>query len=116
MVGLLQNTFKRMLKVEQSMFKLQVLKIIKSQIPHYGKKWKQRALISSSFLVSAHLSLTGPAENMKIVTAIYLNIRPDLRDEWLTVGVEPEELAESGVRLVLCLSSASPSALMLALA
>jgi hypothetical protein len=38
------NTFKRMLKVAHPMFQLQVLKIIKSQIPHYGKKWKQREL------------------------------------------------------------------------
>ncbi|KAL7412030.1 hypothetical protein BDY24DRAFT_394393 [Mrakia frigida] len=72
------NTFKRMLKVPHPMFQLQVLKVIKSQIPHYGKKWKQ--------------------QNMKIVTAIYLNCRPDLRDEWLTVGMEAEELVESSLQ------------------
>lgn len=35
---------------------------------------------------------------MKIVTAIYLNCRPDLRDEWLTVGMEAEELVESSLQ------------------
>lgn len=67
------------------MFQLQCLKIIKSQIPHLGKKWKQ--------------------QNMKIVTAIYLNCRPDLRDEWLTQGMEQDELDASGVRRDLFVSS-----------
>lgn len=66
-----------MLKVQHPMFQLQVLKIIKAQIPHYGKKWKQ--------------------QNMKIVTAIYLNCRPDLRDEWLVSVMEKDELEESNV-------------------
>jgi hypothetical protein len=37
---------------------------------------------------------------MKIVTAIYLNCRPDLRDEWLTAGMEQDELDESNVSLL----------------
>lgn len=35
---------------------------------------------------------------MKIVTAIYLNCRPDLRDEWLVSVMEKDELEESNVR------------------
>jgi hypothetical protein len=74
-----------MLKVQHPMFQLQVLKIIKAQIPHYGKKWKQ--------------------QNMKIVTAIYLNCRPDLRDEWLVSVMEKDELEESNVSQFPLLSS-----------
>ena len=42
-----------MLKVQHPMFQLQVLKIIKAQIPHYGKKWKQRASQAGRSLFSA---------------------------------------------------------------
>ena len=33
---------------------------------------------------------------MKVITAIYLNCRPDLRDEWLT-GTEPEDASDAQV-------------------
>lgn len=55
---------KRALKVQHPMFQLHILKIIKSQVPFCGRKWRQT--------------------NMKVITSIYLNCRPDLRDEWLT--------------------------------
>jgi hypothetical protein len=96
-----------MLKVQHPMFQLQVLKIIKAQIPHYGKKWKQRAscrnLTASCYRAAADraapFSRTALPENMKIVTAIYLNCRPDLRDEWLVSVMEKDELEESNVRI-----------------
>jgi hypothetical protein len=31
---------------------------------------------------------------MKVITSIYLNCRPDLRDEWLT-GIEVEDPADA---------------------
>ena len=34
--------------------------------------------------------------NMQVITAIYLNCRPDLRDEWLT-GIEVDDVAEAQV-------------------
>ena len=34
---------------------------------------------------------------MQVITAVYLNCRPDLRDEWLT-GIEVDDVAESQVR------------------
>jgi hypothetical protein len=37
------------------------------------------------------------AANMKIITAIYLNCRPDLRDEWLT-GTEVDDVGDAQVR------------------
>ncbi|KAE8215069.1 hypothetical protein CF327_g1610 [Tilletia walkeri] len=54
---------KRMLKVQHPALQLYTLKVLKSQVPYCGRKWKQ--------------------SNMKIITAIYLNCRPELRDEWL---------------------------------
>ena len=35
--------------------------------------------------------------NMQVITAIYLNCRPDLRDEWLT-GIEIDDAADAQVR------------------
>ncbi|KXN87927.1 hypothetical protein AN958_07937 [Leucoagaricus sp. SymC.cos] len=61
---------KRVLRVMHPMLQLNILKLIKSQVPFCGRRWRQ--------------------SNMKVITAIYLNCRPDLRDEWLT-GNEMEE-------------------------
>ncbi|GAA5942331.1 uncharacterized protein JCM15063_002973 [Sporobolomyces koalae] len=58
---------KRILKVSHPTLQLYVLKVIKSQVPYCGRKWRQ--------------------SNMKVITAIYLHVRPDLRDEWLA-GVD----------------------------
>jgi hypothetical protein len=35
---------------------------------------------------------------MQVITSIYLNCRPDLRDEWLT-GNEVDDVGEGQVRL-----------------
>ncbi|GAA94758.1 uncharacterized protein L969DRAFT_94615 [Mixia osmundae IAM 14324] len=55
---------KRILKVSQPDLQLYTLKVIKSQVPYCGRKWRQ--------------------SNMKVITGIYLHLRPDLREEWLT--------------------------------
>ncbi|KAF8311822.1 hypothetical protein DL93DRAFT_2156967 [Clavulina sp. PMI_390] len=65
---------KRMLKVAHPVLQLHVLKLIKSQVPSCPKKWRQT--------------------NMKVITSIYLNCRPDLRDEWLA-GNEPDETSDA---------------------
>ncbi|KAL4241945.1 N1221 and DUF3402 domain-containing protein [Abortiporus biennis] len=65
---------KRMLKVQHPMLQLHVLKLIKSQVPFCGRKWRQ--------------------SNMQVITSIYLNCRPDLRDEWLT-GIEVDDAADA---------------------
>ncbi|KAL6309627.1 hypothetical protein BKA93DRAFT_814558 [Sparassis latifolia] len=65
---------KRMLKVQHPMLQLHVLKLLKSQVPFCGRKWRQ--------------------SNMQVITAIYLNCRPDLRDEWLT-GIEVDDVADA---------------------
>ncbi|KAK0556361.1 Factor arrest protein 11 [Tilletia horrida] len=54
---------KRMLRVHHPDLHMYILKVLKSQVPYCGRKWKQT--------------------NMKLITAIYLNCRPELRDEWL---------------------------------
>ncbi|OXB40175.1 hypothetical protein J007_00005 [Cryptococcus neoformans] len=68
---------KRMLKVKQPMLQLQVLKLIKSQMPWCGRKWRQAA------------------GNMKVITSIYLNCRPELRDDWLAGTDQDTELEDA---------------------
>ncbi|OCB91552.1 hypothetical protein A7U60_g1178 [Sanghuangporus baumii] len=65
---------KRITKVSHPMLQLYVLKLIKSQVPYCGRKWRQ--------------------SNMKCITTIYLNCRPDLRDEWLT-GSEVDDAQDA---------------------
>ncbi|KAH7930029.1 N1221-domain-containing protein [Leucogyrophana mollusca] len=65
---------KRVLRVPHPMLQLHVLKLIKSQVPFCGRKWRQ--------------------SNMKVITSIYLNCRPDLRDEWLT-GTEVDDISDA---------------------
>ncbi|ORY85409.1 hypothetical protein BCR35DRAFT_302898 [Leucosporidium creatinivorum] len=67
---------KRILKVSHPTLQLYVLKVIKSQVPYCGRKWRQ--------------------SNMKVITAIYLHCRPDLRDEWLT-GVDVDADVEESL-------------------
>jgi hypothetical protein len=84
---------KRMLRVQQPMLQLHILKLIKSQVPFCGRKWRQCTQTSDSI---RHSSLTCVflSANMKVITAIYLNCRPDLRDEWLT-GSEIEDAGDA---------------------
>ncbi|KAG1892727.1 hypothetical protein F4604DRAFT_1701262 [Suillus subluteus] len=65
---------KRVLRVSHPLLQLHVLKLIKSQVPFCGRKWRQ--------------------SNMKVITSIYLNCRPDLRDEWLT-GTEVDDISDA---------------------
>ncbi|KAK4058163.1 Factor arrest protein 11 [Microbotryomycetes sp. JL221] len=67
---------KRILKVSHPTLQLYVLKVIKSQVPYCGRKWRQT--------------------NMKVITAIYLHCRPDLRDEWLT-GIDVDNDVEESL-------------------
>jgi hypothetical protein len=65
---------KRSLKVPQRELHLYTLKLFKSQVPYCGRKWRQ--------------------SNMRVITAVYLQCRPELRDDWLAgsdVDVDVEE-------------------------
>ncbi|GAB1519657.1 Factor arrest protein 11 [Rhizoctonia solani] len=68
---------KRILKVSHPILQLHVLKLLKSQVPYCGRKWRQ--------------------SNMKFITLIYLHCRPDLRDEWLS-GTEVDDVVDAMVQ------------------
>ncbi|OZJ05813.1 hypothetical protein BZG36_00857 [Bifiguratus adelaidae] len=55
---------KRILKVSQRDLELYTLKVLKSQVAFLGKKWR--------------------TSNMRIITAIYLQCKQGLRDDWVT--------------------------------
>nr|CAG8484728.1 15178_t:CDS:10 [Entrophospora candida] len=61
---------KKILKVSHPTMELYALKVLKNQMPFIGRKWRQN--------------------NMKLITAIYLKCRPDLRDEWIS-SPDPQE-------------------------
>ncbi|KAK0719761.1 hypothetical protein B0H67DRAFT_574065 [Lasiosphaeris hirsuta] len=65
---------RKSLKVPQQELRLYTLKLFKNQVPYCGRKWRQ--------------------SNMRVITAVYLHCRPELRDEWLAgsdVDAEVEE-------------------------
>ncbi len=65
---------KKNLKIPQPDLRLYTLKLFKNQVPYCGRKWRQT--------------------NMRVITAIYLHCRPELRDDWLAgsdVDAEVEE-------------------------
>jgi hypothetical protein len=55
---------KKSLKVPQPSLRLYTLKLFKNQVPYCGRKWRQ--------------------SNMRVITAVYLHCRPELRDDWLS--------------------------------
>lgn len=68
------NILRKALKVPQQDLRLYTLKLFKNQVPYCGRKWRQG--------------------NMRVITAVYLHCRPELRDEWLAgsdVDAEVEE-------------------------
>ncbi|KAK1770302.1 N1221-domain-containing protein [Phialemonium atrogriseum] len=68
------NILRKSLKVPQPELRLYTLKLFKNQVPYCGRKWRQ--------------------SNMRVITAVYLHCRPELRDEWLAgsdVDAEVEE-------------------------
>lgn len=57
------NILKKALKIPQPELRLYTLKLFKNQVPYCGRKWRQG--------------------NMRVITAVYLHCRPELRDDWL---------------------------------
>ena len=94
-----QAVLKRILKVQPPMLQLHVLKLIKSQVPFCGRKWRQcelRCISGRLVLLSFDVARCAHVANMQVITAIYLNCRPDLRDEWLT-GIEVDDVYDAQV-------------------
>ncbi|MCJ1312057.1 Factor arrest protein 11 [Agyrium rufum] len=54
---------KKPLRIGQQDMHLYTLKVYKAQVPYCGRKWR--------------------SSNMNVITEIYLNCKPELRDEWL---------------------------------
>ena len=63
---------RRLLRIPDPTLRLYVLKLFKSQVPYCGRKWRQ--------------------SNMRVITAVYLHVKPGLRDEWL-VGLHDASTA-----------------------
>jgi hypothetical protein len=57
---------RRILRVPEPTLRLYTLKLFKSQVPYCPRKWRQ--------------------SNMRVITAVYLHCRPELRDEWLSTS------------------------------
>jgi len=87
------------LRVSHPLLQLHVLKLIKSQVPFCGRKWRQCMCDDFSCRWYTYPVLA----NMKVITSIYLKCRPDLRDEWLT-GTEVDDISDAQVRmsLIMC--------------
>ncbi|EON61739.1 hypothetical protein W97_00955 [Coniosporium apollinis CBS 100218] len=66
---------KKCLRIPQPTLRLYALKLFKNQVPYCGRKWRQG--------------------NMRVITAVYLHVRPELREEWLTGGDVDGEVDES---------------------
>lgn len=60
------NHLKKSLKVPVRLLRYYTLKLFKSQVPFCGRKWRQ--------------------SNMKIITAVWLSVPAELRDDWLSGG------------------------------
>jgi len=60
------NPLRRLLRIPIPCVRLYTLKLFKAQVPFCGRKWRQ--------------------SNMKIITAIYLSVPAELRDDYLTGG------------------------------
>ncbi|KAK5120080.1 hypothetical protein LTR85_006561 [Meristemomyces frigidus] len=60
------NHLKKTLKIPVHSLRYYTLKLFKSQVPFCGRKWRQG--------------------NMKIITAVWLSVPAELRDDWLSGG------------------------------
>lgn len=78
---------RRLLRIPDPTLRLYVLKLFKSQVPYCGRKWRQ--------------------SNMRVITAVYLHVRPELRDEWL-VGLHDASAAAAAGASVAGGSGAGP--------
>ncbi|KAB2579805.1 Factor arrest protein 11 [Lasiodiplodia theobromae] len=66
---------RKALKIPQPELRLYTLKLFKNQVPYCGRKWRQ--------------------SNMRVITAVYLHCRPELRDDWLAGSDVDADVDES---------------------
>ncbi|KAF8760204.1 hypothetical protein RHS01_01502 [Rhizoctonia solani] len=91
-----QAILKRILKVSHPILQLHVLKLLKSQVPYCGRKWRQCGF-GLIILWAQRAEICLNIANMKFITLIYLHCRPDLRDEWLS-GTEVDDVVDAMVQ------------------
>ncbi|KAL1928920.1 hypothetical protein VTP01DRAFT_1979 [Rhizomucor pusillus] len=77
---------KRILKVSHPVLELYTLKVLKSQVPYLGRKWRSL--------------------NMKIISAIYLRCLTSLRDDWVSkqdtdADMEDGMMQETNLRMLI---------------
>ena len=75
---------RKSLRIPQPELRLYTLKLFKNQVPYCGRKWRQ--------------------SNMRVITAVYLHCRPELRDEWLA-GSDVDAEVDSALPLEQALRS-----------
>ncbi|KAK4510798.1 uncharacterized protein ATC70_005232 [Mucor velutinosus] len=63
---------KKLLKIAHPVLEQYVLKLLKSQVPYLGRKWK--------------------SQNMRIISAIYLHCKTVLRDDWICKTTADEDV------------------------
>jgi hypothetical protein len=81
------------------------LKLLKSQVPYLGKKWKSSKLslfnlfplFSTFYFVDAHICFKTKV-NMKVISAIYLRCFTSLKDDWISGPELNGDSEESKVR------------------
>ncbi|KAG5994276.1 hypothetical protein E4U54_003149 [Claviceps lovelessii] len=78
------NILRKSLRIPQPELRLYTLKLFKNQVPYCGRKWRQ--------------------SNMRVITAVYLHCRPELRDEWLA-GSDVDAEVDSALPLEQALRS-----------
>ncbi|KAF2145988.1 uncharacterized protein K452DRAFT_355474 [Aplosporella prunicola CBS 121167] len=66
---------RKSLRIPQPQLRLYTLKLFKNQVPYCGRKWRQ--------------------SNMRVITAVYLHCRPELRDDWLAGSDVDADVDES---------------------
>ncbi|KAI7863463.1 hypothetical protein BDF14DRAFT_1843377 [Spinellus fusiger] len=77
---------KRMLRISHPMLSLYNLKLLKSQVPYLGRKWR--------------------SVNVKIISAIYLRCHTVLRDDWISktdtdINIEDGMAQEINIRILI---------------
>jgi hypothetical protein len=78
------NYLRKSLRIPQPELRLYTLKLFKNQVPYCGRKWRQ--------------------SNMRVITAVYLHCRPELRDGWL-VGADIDAEVDDALPLEQALRS-----------
>lgn len=81
---MVQAILKRLLKIAHPVLEQYVLKLLKSQVPYLGRKWKSRKLEEKKKRKEQAWMTLYTTENMRIISAIYLNCKTVLHDDWIS--------------------------------